>query len=79
MADQLTIQVVADVGIVAGCILCGQCEALCPQVFSLRVEGAMVRRTAEQYYRTHALAIIRAAKECPAGVIRVRPVASPNR
>lgn len=62
---------VSRVRIVPGCIICGLCEDTCPEVFDVRPESSVVRSSAERFYRTHALRIVQAAKECPVDVIKV--------
>ncbi len=63
---------VTHVGITEGCIICGLCEDVCPQVFCVRDESAVVRQSAEKFYESQAEKIIQAANECPVAVIKVR-------
>jgi ferredoxin len=73
MADATPINppTVSHVRIVPGCIVCGLCEDTCPEVFDVREDTSVVRPAAERHYRTRALRIIQAAKECPVDVIKV--------
>ena len=63
---------ITHVGIIQGCIICGLCEDTCPQVFSVRDESAVVRQSAEKFYDSQVEKIVRAARECPVDVIKVR-------
>lgn len=63
---------VRDVFIIEGCIICGLCEDTCPEVFDVQPVSSVVRPSAAKYYRSHALRVVQAAKECPVDVIRVR-------
>jgi ferredoxin len=62
---------VSHVRIVPGCIVCGLCEDTCPEVFDVRPDTSVVRSSADRFYRTHALRIVQAARECPVDVIKV--------
>jgi ferredoxin len=54
-----------------GCINCGLCEDLSPQVFRVRDTGCEVRASAENFYGSCSAQILQAAKDCPVNVIEV--------
>lgn len=62
---------VRGVRILNGCISCGLCEDLSPQVFRVRDTGCIVRASAENFYGSCSAQILQAAKECPVEVIEV--------
>jgi ferredoxin len=63
---------ITNVFIIEGCIICGLCEDTAPQIFDVKPATSTIRPNAPKYYRSHSLEIIKAAKECPVDVIRVK-------
>lgn len=61
--------------ITEGCISCGACQAICPEVFSVSVENsdtAIVRTDAAAHYETHRAQVEAAALACCVSVIKVQ-------
>ena len=56
------------VEIIPGCISCGTCEAICPQVFEVR-DVAYVKPNTR--YKDHADDVDEAVDMCPVSVIQV--------
>lgn len=56
------------VEIVPGCISCGTCESLCPEVFEVR-EVAYVKPGVDP--AKHSADVLEAAEMCPVSVIKV--------
>lgn len=59
---------IKKVAITPGCISCGSCEAVCPQVFEVK-DVAYVKNNAD--FEKHEEAIREAAEMCPVNVIKV--------
>ena len=54
-----------------GCIACGTCQDLVPQVFKVTADNCRITDAAQQHFVTCRTQIIKAAEECPTKVIRV--------
>lgn len=59
---------IKDIDIVPGCISCGTCEFVCPEVFEVK-EVARVKKGVD--FMPCSEAIDCAADSCPVGVIKV--------
>ncbi len=67
-----TQQVVTQVTIAEGCIVCDVCETACPEVFAVEGDVCIVRTEAQSadFTRPRTVAIEQAARQCPVDVIR---------
>lgn len=52
-----------------GCIACGSCQFICPEVFKVTLKSA-IKSTAD--LEKHKELIIEAAKKCPVQVIKLK-------
>jgi len=68
----MTDELVAQVWIEEGCILCDECTSNCPEVFEIRQENCFIRAQARMadFVRPLSELIIETAAECPVGVIK---------
>ena len=61
---------IKKVSITPGCISCGSCEAVCPDIFEVPTI-AHVKEGSEQDFDQYAEPIREAADMCPVGVIQL--------
>lgn len=59
---------IADVTIIPGCISCGTCEVICPQVFKV-TDVSRVQQGAD--FNEHTQDIEEAVDMCPVSVIQI--------
>ena len=59
---------ISKVWIEEGCTVCGLCEEICPDVFELEDDTAIVKEGAD--FSAHEDDIIEAAESCPVEVIQ---------
>ena len=59
---------IVSVWIEEGCVLCNQCEEICPEVFSIGEDTAFVKEDAN--FNDFEDGIREAAEECPVEVIK---------
>lgn len=58
---------ITDVSIKPGCIACGTCERICPQVFQVKGTSQVISKE----YASNATALLEAETSCPVNVIQV--------
>ena len=54
-----------------GCLLCGACEVVCPEVFVVGAQGVVIRADAAAVYASQRAAIEEASENCCVEVIRL--------
>ncbi|NJK86853.1 MAG: ferredoxin [Bacteroidales bacterium] len=59
---------VKKVWIIEGCIVCGLCESVCPEVFTVGDDNAVVKENVD--FPTFENEIKEAARDCPTEVIK---------